>query len=63
MYDWNYRETTREKWLQFEASVYKQAGQYIKNSKEQVSIMDNSEKGFHPLPVDWTAYYNPIEKE
>lgn len=62
MYDWGYKDISKEKWQEFEASMYKNAGQFIKNSGQRVIIMDNSERGFHSVPQDWQASYNPIEK-
>lgn len=61
LYDWGYKDISKEKWQDFEASMYKNAGQFIKNSGQRVIVMDNSEKGFHSIPQDWQANYNPIE--
>lgn len=61
LYDWGYKDISKEKWQEFEASMYKNAGQFIKNSGQRVIVMDNSEKGFHSIPQDWQANYNPIE--
>lgn len=63
MYDWGYKDISKEKWQEFETSMYKNAGQFIKNSGQRVIVMDNSEKGFHAVPQDWQANYNPIEKK
>ncbi|HOG20196.1 MAG TPA: GLPGLI family protein [Salinivirgaceae bacterium] len=61
LYDWGYKDMSKEKWQEFETSMYKNAGQFIKNSGHNVVVVDNSEKGFHSVPLDWQATYNPIE--
>jgi len=42
--------------------MYKNAGAFVKNSGVRVIIMDDSDRGFHPLNESWEQYYNPIEK-
>ena len=61
-YDWKYKQMTKEEWQKFEANMYKNAGAFVKNSGVRVIIMDDSDRGFHPLNESWEQYYNPIEK-
>lgn len=60
-YNWKYKYTTKKEWLKFEENMYKKAGHFIKNIGVRVLIIDNSEKGSHPVSESWSAYYNPIE--
>lgn len=60
-YDWKYRNVSKKEWMSFEKKMYEYAGQFVKNSGQNVIIMDNSEQGYHLLPEGWEAYYNPIE--
>jgi len=61
MYKWDYDDKSKAEYLKFERDMYLHAGEYVTSSSYNVYIFDNSEKGYHKLSEDWSAYYCPLE--
>jgi len=62
MYKWDYDDKSKAEYLKFERDMYLRAGKYLNSSSVRMLISDNSEKGYHKLSEDWSAYYCPLER-
>lgn len=61
-YDWKYKNMSKTEWIKFEKNMYEHAGLFISSTGARVIIMDNSEKGSHPISEQLSLFYNPMEK-
>ncbi|MDE6227725.1 MAG: GLPGLI family protein [Muribaculaceae bacterium] len=61
-YDWPRKSMEKKEWQELEKNIYKNAGAFVKSTGTRISIIDNSEKGFHRLNEDWSEFYNPLER-
>lgn len=61
-YEWPKKAMEKKEWQDYEKNIYQNAGAYVKSTGTRISIVDNSEKGFHRLSEDWSEFYNPLER-
>lgn len=61
-YTWKYKNMSKTEWLKFEKNMYEHAGRFIAGTGARVIIMDDSEKGSHPISEQLSLFYNPMEK-
>lgn len=61
-YEWSRKKMTKEEYMSYERNIHENAGAYVRNNNIYLSIRDNSEKGYHRFTEDWSAYYNPLER-
>lgn len=61
-YTWRYKNMSKTEWVKFERNMYEHAGLFIASTGARVIIMDNSEKGCHPISEQLSLVYNPMER-
>ena len=61
-YTWRYKNMSKTEWVKFERNMYEHAGLFIASTGARVIIMDNSEKGCHPISEQLSLFYNPMER-
>ncbi len=62
-FDWKYKKMSKDEWMKFEAYMYSNAGQFIKNNNIRLFVPKaGGERGLQPVSESWQEYYNPLEK-